>query len=69
MKDEIFIKGNKDTKINGWKLCRYINYPSYEKPHFIYHLAYWKNGKVVEDTEEFIANKTIAIDYYNNVNN
>ena len=34
---------------------------------YIYNLAYWKNGDVIEDTEEFLDNKTIAIDYYNSV--
>ena len=27
--DDKIMKGNKDTKTNGWKLIRYIDYPSY----------------------------------------
>ena len=25
-----------------------IDYPSYEKSCFMYHLAYWKNGRIIE---------------------
>ena len=46
---------------------QYYHYPSNEKPAIIYNLAYWKNGNVVEDTEEFIDNKTIALDFYESV--
>ena len=65
--EERIIKGNKDINIDGWKLLQYYHYPSNEKPAIIYNLAYWKNGNVVEDTEEFIDNKTIALDFYESV--
>ena len=57
-----FIRGNKDINVNGWKLIITESIWDY-KP--LYCLAYWENGDVIEDTEEFIDNKTIAIDYYN----
>ena len=57
-----FIRGNKDINVNGWKLIITESIWDY-KP--LYCLAYWENGSVIEDTEEFIDNKTIAIDYYN----
>ena len=66
--DDKIIKGNKDTKTNGWKLIRYMDYPSYEKSCFMYHLAYWKNGRIIEETEEFFDSKIIAIDFYNDNN-
>ena len=64
-KDEKFIRGNKDININGWKLLQYMDYPSGYKPYLIYHLAYWKNGKILEETEEFFDSKIIAMDFYN----
>ena len=68
MKEEnTIIRGSKDYNTDGWKLLKYIDYPSNEKARFIYNLAYWKNGNIIEDTEEFIDNKTIAIDFYNSV--
>ena len=67
MKDKIIL-GNKDTNINGWKLFQYVDYPSYEKPCLIYNLAYWKNGRIIEETEEFFDSKIIAIDFYNDNN-
>jgi hypothetical protein len=57
-----FIRGNKDKNVNGWKLIKTESVWDY-KP--LYCLAYWENGDIIEDTEEFIDNKTIAIDYYN----
>jgi hypothetical protein len=64
MNDKIIL-GNKNTEINGWKLFQYVDYPSYNKPCLIYNLAYWKNGRIIEETEEFFNSKIIAIDFYN----
>ena len=74
MKEEI-IAGNKDLNVDGWKVAKFDSIfggenidgeytPYSEEP--CYDLAYWENGKIVEETEYFWDSEIIALNEYSN---
>ena len=63
MKEEI-IAGNKDINVDGWKVLEFDSVLNPDEP--CYDLAYWKNGEIVEETEEFWDSEIIALNEYSN---
>ena len=62
MKDKSeFIMGVKDKYVDGWKVLRYVDYPSGENACYIYNVAYWKDGEIDQSTEDFYDSELIAL--------
>ncbi len=61
------IKGNKDINVDGWKVLEFesVFYDiEYEDNHLCYNVAYWRDGKIDESTEEFYDSEIIALNEY-----
>ena len=56
-----FIRGSKNKNVDGWKVLRYIDYPSGENACYIYNVAYWSDGEFDQSTEEFYDSEIIAL--------
>ena len=56
-----FIRGSKNKNVDGWKVLRYIDYPSGENACYIYNVAYWRYGEIDQSTEEFYDSEIIAL--------
>ena len=66
MKEEI-IAGNKDINVDGWKVAKFDSIfggENIDSDDSCYDLAYWKNGKIVEETEDFWDSEIIALNEY-----
>ena len=61
MREEI-IAGNKDINVDGWKVAKFDSI--FDSDESCYDVAYWENGKIVEETEEFWDSEIIALNEY-----
>ena len=56
-----FIRGSKNQSVDGWKVLRYVYYPSGESACYVYNVAYWRDGEIDQSTEEFYDSEIIAL--------